>query len=265
METTPGGLEYEVQGQGEPVLLIHGSHIADSFLPLMAEAALTGYQLIRYRRRGFATSAKHAGAFGLGDQAKDAQSVLQHLGIPRAHIVGHSYGAATSLQLAVQSPEMVATLSLLEPPIAQVPSAEGFFASLDPVDARYQSGDAARAVDDFLKIVLGESWRAEVDAKAPGASAQAEGDARTFFEVELPALGGWEFGETQAKAISQPALYVLGSESGPFFEEGADALGQWIPQCEKVVIEGVNHGLQMQDAKQIAEAIAGFLGRNPIA
>ena len=34
------GLEYETHGEGEPVLLIHGSHVADSFLPLTREAVL---------------------------------------------------------------------------------------------------------------------------------------------------------------------------------------------------------------------------------
>ncbi len=49
------GLEYEANGDGEAVLLIHCAHIADAFLPLMREAALADpYRLIRYRRRGFA-------------------------------------------------------------------------------------------------------------------------------------------------------------------------------------------------------------------
>jgi pimeloyl-ACP methyl ester carboxylesterase len=264
MQKTPAGLEYEVQGQGEPVLLIHGSHIADAFKPLMPEPALAGYQLIRYIRRGFATSAKHSGPFSLSDQAKDAESVLQHLGIARAHIVGHSYGAATALQLAVQAPERVATLSLLEPPIAQVPSGEESMAAFAAPDALYQAGDGPGAVNEFLKLVLGEDWQERAEAMAPGAAAQAKGDARTFFEVELPALPGWEFGEEQARAIAAPAVYVLGSESGPFFAEGADLLSSWLPNCRTVTIHGVNHGLQMQDPKAVAEAIAGHLRANPI-
>ena len=51
------GLEYEPHGEGEPVLLIHGSHVADSFLPLTREVVLADrYRLIRYHRRGFAGS-----------------------------------------------------------------------------------------------------------------------------------------------------------------------------------------------------------------
>ena len=50
-------LEYEVRGAGEPVVLVHGSHIADAFAPLLAEPTLTErYRLILYHRRGFAGS-----------------------------------------------------------------------------------------------------------------------------------------------------------------------------------------------------------------
>ena len=51
-------LECWVVGVGEPVVLVHGSIIADAFAPLLREPALTGkYQLVSYHRRGFAGSA----------------------------------------------------------------------------------------------------------------------------------------------------------------------------------------------------------------
>ena len=57
-----GAFELEVRGAGEPVVLVHGSHIADAFAPLVAEPALLErYRLVRYHRRGFAgSSAKRA-------------------------------------------------------------------------------------------------------------------------------------------------------------------------------------------------------------
>ena len=86
-------LEYEVQGSGEPVVFIHGSHVADSFAPLMAEPALKDrLQLIRYHRRGFAGSSRHTGRLPIAGQAADCLGLLRHFGIAQAHVVGHSYG-----------------------------------------------------------------------------------------------------------------------------------------------------------------------------
>ena len=121
-----GELEYETRGEGDTVLLIHGSHIAGSFLPIMTEAGLANYRLIRYHRRGFAGSVPHGGAFSIEQQAADALAVLRHLSVSRAHVVGHSYGGTTALQLALQAPDIAGTLVLLEPALLMVRSAESF-------------------------------------------------------------------------------------------------------------------------------------------
>src|SRR5689334_23104318 len=95
-------LEYEVAGTGEPVLLIHGSVIADGGKPLMSAPALADkYQLIRYHRRGYAGSTHPIEPVGISEQASDAAGLLRALGIATAHVVGHSYGGDVALQLAL--------------------------------------------------------------------------------------------------------------------------------------------------------------------
>jgi pimeloyl-ACP methyl ester carboxylesterase len=51
-------LEYDIQGTGEPVVLIHRSHVAGGFVPLMHEPALNHYRLIRSDRRGLEGSSR---------------------------------------------------------------------------------------------------------------------------------------------------------------------------------------------------------------
>jgi len=47
-------LAYEIVGQGEPVMFIHGGFVADALRPLLAEPTLAGrYRLLRYHRRGY--------------------------------------------------------------------------------------------------------------------------------------------------------------------------------------------------------------------
>lgn len=259
-----GELEYTVRGDGEPVLLIHGSHVADAFLPLAGEPALDDYQLIRYHRRGFAGSAAHDGPFSIADQAADARAVLRHLGVSRAHLVGHSYGAVTALQLAHEDPDVVHSVSLLEPPLLMVPSAEAVNQALGPSFERYESGDAAGAVEAFMQVIGGSEWRAQAARTVPGGAEQAEADAATWFEVEAPALGEWQFDADAAGEISAPILYVRGGESGPFFVEGGDLVQTWFPQAEDEVIEGATHLLQMQEPRAVAEAIADFLAEHPM-
>jgi pimeloyl-ACP methyl ester carboxylesterase len=268
MERVPvrgGELEYETHGEGDPVLLIHGSHFAGAYRPLMEEPDLADYRLIRYHRRGFAGSTPHDGGFTIQEQAADALAVLQHLGVPRAHIVGHSYGGTTALQLALDAPDCAASLVLLEPALLMGPGAEDFANQhVAPAVGKYQAGDAAGAVDTFGRGVGGPAWRAEVARAVPGAPEQAEADARTFFEVELPALAQWEFDTEKGSRISQPVLFVHGGESAPMFHEGRDVVHAWFPQTEDLLVPGVDHLLQMRAPGAVAEGVADFLGRNPL-
>lgn len=259
-----GELEYEVRGDDEPVLLIHGSHVAESFRPFLTEASLADYRLIRYHRRGLAGSTGHEGPFSVAEQAADAADLLRHLGVGRAHVVGHSYGAVTALQLALDAPDVVHSLVLLEPPLLMVPSAEAMGDALAPVIERYGSGDRVGAVDAFMGLIGGPEWRTHVARTVPGGAEQAWRDAATFFEVELPALERWEFDQEKAARVSQPILYVLGDESGPFSEEGAELARSWLPQAEDLPVPGANHLLQLQKPRFVAEGIAAFLARHPL-
>ena len=108
-------IEYEVQGSGDPMVLIHGSILADAFYSLRAEPCIANnFRVIAYHRRGFAGSSRASPPFTIEEQAADGCALLRHLGIPRAHIAGHSYGAAIALQWALDAPEEVQCLALLE-------------------------------------------------------------------------------------------------------------------------------------------------------
>ena len=260
-----GELELETRGDGEPVLLIHGSHIADSYLPIMTEPGLANYRLIRYHRRGFAGSAPHGEAFSIEQQAADALAVLRHLRVSRAHVVGHSYGGTTALQLALDAPDVTGSLVLLEPALLMVPSAETFSREhVFPAVEKYQSGDAAGAVDIFGRGMGGPDWKAQVAEAVPGGPEQAEDDARTFFEIELPALADWQFDAAKAAQIPQPILFVLGSESAPMFQEAKNLIHTWFPQAEDHIVPGANHLLQMQSPQSVAEGVSDFFSRHPL-
>ncbi len=258
------GLEYEANGDGEAVLLIHGSHIADAFLPLTREAALADrYRLIRYHRRGFAGSDPHSGAFSIEQQAHDALALTKHLGVERAHVVGHSYGGAIAVQLALEAPSLVHSLVLLEPAIFPAEIASVANEMFAPGFEAYSSGDVAKAVDLFLTLVAGPDWRTEVANTVPGGSEQAEKDAATYFEVESPALDKWTFDSAAASRISQPVLYAVGSETLPLIEVVKQHFQSLIPHTERALVPGVNHSMQMQDPKAVAATISDFLSRHP--
>src|SRR5918994_6090500 len=261
-------LEYEVRGAGEPVLLID-MLIADCFVPLLSEPALAdGYQLIRYHKRGWVGSTHTPPPVSFAEHAADAAALLEQLGVRRAHVVGHSTGASMGAQLALDHSEKVHTLTLLEPTLLSLPLGAAFLNAAAPVFEAYGDGDHSGALAMFVTAASGLDWeecRALLEERIPGVVAQSTEDADTFFGVELPALAEWTFGPRQAGAIRRPVLSVLGADTQPLWVEIAEFLRSSLPQVEECTIDGVGHLLQIQRPEPVAQAVARFLTRHPIA
>jgi pimeloyl-ACP methyl ester carboxylesterase len=258
-------LEYEVRGAGEPVLFID-MLLADCFLPLVSEPALADrYELIRYHKRGWVGSTHTPPPVSISEHAADAAALLDSLGARHAHIVGHSTGASISAQLALDYPETVHTLTLLEPTLVSLPRGQAFLKEAAPVFEAYGTGDHSGAFAMFMAAASGLDWatcRALLEERVPGLVAQSVNDADTFFGIELPAVVEWQFGAEQAAAIHRPVLSVLGAETRPLWVEIAAFLRASLPHVEEATIEGVGHLLQIQQPEPVARAIARFLRRN---
>ena len=261
-------LEYEITGSGEPVLLI-SPVLTDGFLPFLSERVLSDrYRLIRYHKRGWAGSTHTPPPVSIADHVADAAALLEHLDVPLAHIAGHSSGGAIALQMALDRPEIVHTLVLLEPSILSMPGAPAFLQKAGPALEAYAAGDHEKALVIFMTAVSGLDWktcRAMVDERIPGAVADALKDADTFFGVELPALTQWTFDARSAAAISQPALSVVGTETQPLWKEIAELLRSSLPHVEECRIEGVGHLLQVQRPEPVARGTARFLERHAMS
>jgi pimeloyl-ACP methyl ester carboxylesterase len=262
-------LEYQVAGTGEAVLLIPPGPLADGFLPFLSQEALAErYRLIQYHRRGQVGSSKATPPVSYAEQAADAAGLLSHLGGNRAHVVGHSTGANVALQLALDRPEVVHTLALLEPWLTASPSWATFFEQAGPSMEAHASGEKETAMAGLISLASGLEWetsRAVIDDYVPGSVTQAINDADTFCGVDLPALNAWEFGVGDAAAVSQPVLSVLGAQTGRLFVEGASLLRSWLPKVEDLTVEDVGHLLQIQRPEPVARGIAEFFSRHPIA
>jgi len=250
------------------VVFIHGAFIAETFRPLLTEPSLTGhYRLILYHRRGYAGSSRGSEPLSVAHQASDCRALLHHLGVGRAHVVGHSYGGDVALQLAIDTPGVAHSLALLEPGLMVGASAQAYREALARGAERYREAGAAVVVDEFLKARW-PGYRSTLERVLPGAYAQAVADAETWFERELSGQLDWSFGEAEARRISQPTLSVLGGESDALwsrFGETHRLLLGWLPHAEGFVLPGATHFLQIENARGLAEVLAAFWARHRLA
>jgi pimeloyl-ACP methyl ester carboxylesterase len=258
-----GHLTGEVVGTGPPVLFIHGAVLADAFDGLRGAPALAGYQLMTYRRRGFGDAASSRRPCAIAEHAADAAAVLDHFRVDRAHVVGHSNGACTALQLALDVPRAVHTLALLEPPMPAAPAAEAVSSAMETVFRLWQRGDERGATDAFLRMAGGPDYTTSLDATlAPGWFDRAVADLGTSLAAEFPAMAEWRFGVNETARITQPCLTVHGQKS--VIRDGVIWLEERLPDVTRFSLPGATHLLQLDNPSGLVEGLAAFLAAHPL-
>ncbi|WP_062529070.1 alpha/beta fold hydrolase [Demequina rhizosphaerae] len=243
-----------------PVVLIGTALTADELLPVARLLATElGRGIMSYRRRGYGTAGSVAGAGSMRLDAGDLIALLDELEIPRAVLVGVSYSGAVALQAAADHPDRVERVVAIEPPPVQSASSNAFRVANTRLVSEYEHLGAARAADRFLSRLMDPHWRLDVERLLPGAVAQVEADAETFFAADIPALLSWDFGEADAARVTAPVLLVSGTASAHWFEEEIEAIRAWFPHVSHVSLANADHSMALTHPTEVATAIAGFI------
>jgi len=262
------GVELELRdnGSGEPVVFIHGG-MGDECSAAVKEPALTDrYRVVDYHRRGWGNSERPERSLSIGEQAADCRSVMQHLGVERAHLVGQSYGGTILLQMALDHPDAVHTVALLEPglPTVLFNSAQ-FGAEISKVESLYESGATEAAMEAFGQEVAGADYRKAFDqTMEPGYFERWVAEADTAFQFDLPAMQSWTFTSEEAARITVPVLNMRGANTQPYFREIYETVQKWLPHAETFVLPDATHAMLQMNPNGAAVRLAGFFASHPL-
>jgi 3-oxoadipate enol-lactonase len=220
--------------------------------------------LIRYHRRGYRGSAPPEGPITVADHAADGLALLRHLGLARAHVAGHSYGGLVGLQLALDAPEAVASLALLEPAL---PGA--LFASPDVANAlaaafpAFLAGDVPGALDAVMTALGDPDYRQHIARNMPpGAFDAIVQQVQPLIQYDLPAMQAWHFGAAEAARVRQPLLAVVGERTFACMRAAYIQVLALVPQAETYELPDATHLLMIMNARDMAARLAAFWGHN---
>jgi pimeloyl-ACP methyl ester carboxylesterase len=244
-------LDVWVMGEGEPVVFVHGAMTRDLLKPLADELTRRGgYQVVHYGRRGHGGRGLPAETADIPGQATDVVAILDALGIDKAHVAGHSFGAYIALELATRAPDRLLSAILLEPPFAQVQTEAVQRLLMDVAEVamplvveKYMSGDADGAVTTLLDATSGVQGVIELiePALPEGARALAAADLNTWLQVDLPAMGAWMADPATVKEITTPIAWIGGADSPPGFTDSRALIQEWLPTTKAADIVGAGH------------------------
>ena len=225
-------LRYRQMGTGEPVVLLHGFTASLEAVAPLADSLAGNHRVIALDQRGHGQSAAPSDTNAYGrEMGEDVVRLLDHLGIARAHLVGHSLGAIVSAYVAARHPSRVASVSLIAPPFFADSAAA--VAALAPVVTELESGGGFLAFFERFAPEMPDSIRAGVSAEMVAANDRATlvGVMRTFPELSA--------GRETIEAVQVPATIVVGSIDTLRVE--ALALGALWTGSSFVEVEGADH------------------------
>ena len=262
-------LDVWVAGEGVPVVLIHGAMARDLLKPLMDELVKTDrYQVIHYGRRGHGGHGLPGETADIPGQAADLVAVLDALGVDKAHVAGHSFGAYIALEMATQAAGRLLSAVLLEPPLAQAQTEAVQQAlkqlaevAMPLVVDRYTSGDADGAVTAFLDFTSGVQDAVELiePALPQGARALAAADLNTWLQADLPAMGSWMADPAAVTQLTTPIVWIGGADSPPLFADSRALVQEWRPAMKAATIVGAGHYFPVLKSAETATALDELL------
>ena len=270
--TDVGGIELEIydHGSGEPVVFI--PTIRDEWYAVLAEPALAGhYRLVHYHRRGFANSSTDGVPLSIAEQAADCRAVMTHLGVDRAHVVALSGAGTIQLQLALDHPEAVHSLAVLEPLLStaierfnqQSSELQDVLAAAMPL---LEEGRKAEGLDTLFRYLGGPNYREDADRHLPpGWFERLLADWDTAGQHDFVAMNSWAFDAEDAARITVPVLNLKAENSTNEHHACHDAIKDWIPHAENAVLPDTGHFMPETNPKGTAELLADFFARHPMS
>ncbi len=255
-------LHYQIEGAGKPLVLIHGWAVDQTEWDNVVGDLARRYRVVRYDRRGFGTS---SGKPDPTADAADLKGLLDSLGIPRAHILGHSAGALVALTFALRYPESVEGLILLGcgPPVGFNPPGDGPDAPQPArwaAIARTQGLDSLRAaISEWVHRVMfhGQPAPAPIEAHLQALLRSYRGTE--FLDPAPPSNLAPPARADELRKVHTPTLVLIGDEEIPYLQVVAAGLHYGITGSRMVVIPGGGHAINLQEPERFTAETLRFL------
>lgn len=251
-------LFYEIKGTGEPLVLISGLLCDHSYWSLIIPSLTSQYQVIRIDNRGMGRSSAPDSPYTVRQMADDVAALLDHLGIDRVNIGGHSMGGQIAQEFVLAYPQKAQSLMLLS--------------SLAKGDELFNSiistwGELPRHLDWRLYQQVVLPWIfTDAFYSIPGMIEQL-----IEFAVHYPFAPKSHSIYHHSRAIVDcdttkklqnilcPTLVLVGNQDILTPVKFSQKLAQAIPHAELIVLDHGGHGFLIESPDAVTAAMLKFL------
>jgi pimeloyl-ACP methyl ester carboxylesterase len=255
-------VEYLEQGRGETVLLLHSSASSSAQWRELISHLSKRYRVIAPDLHGYGGTSDWAGRgpFRLEHEAQIVEGLIGRAGAP-AHLVGHSFGGAVALHVARTRPDLLSSLTVIEPVAFHllrqhdVVALVQVMAVANSVANALACGDYFGGMERFVNYWSGPGAWQTIPAQRRAGLAARLAKVALDFEATLnePAT------LAQFRDMAIPTLVVQGTQSPCPTRSICGLLMQSLPDAESAAIEGAGHMAPVTHPDQVNDLIAARL------
>jgi len=265
-------LYYEEHGGGDALLCIMGFATDSTGWLLQVPAFAEKYRTIVFDNRGVGRSSKPSGAYSIHQMADDAVGLLDHLDIPRAHVIGLSMGGMIAQEVVLRHPDRVRGLVLAatfpEPDVATEEQRRFVFTEMGgtiteagEMKIDFTAANPLAFFQHLLPLVFNPSF---IQNELPRLMQLFSGALQWGFSLEAV------MGQMQAimahrstdrlHQIAAPTLVLTGDADRLISPANSEMLAQHIPGAKLVKVAGGSHGFNFEQPTVFNRTVLEFLG-----
>lgn len=256
-----GSVTYHVVGRGSPVLLLNGLGATAKGWGAMLDRLAQGHLCIAVDHRGSGGDTLPPTPFTIDDLADDACAVLDDAGLPRADVLGNSFGGMVAQAVAVRHPARVRGLVLASTSfgLGSIPAHPSFAYHL--LAARLRRATRTR---HLASLVLGPATLVDhperLDDVVSGVSGHAVGPVGPAVQLQLRAALRWN-GLMRLRRIAAPTLVLHGTHDRLVPAANARLMARLIPHATLYLLPRAGHFFITDAGEEAAEVVAAFVAR----
>jgi 3-oxoadipate enol-lactonase len=257
MITENASIDYDVHGEGAPLILIGGLGFGRWGFFKQIPALSRHFKTITFDVRG-----ERDLKDGVSDLASEVVALLEHLNVSKAHVLGTSLGGFVAQELAIKRPELVERLVLMCTSYgARVPETMSPWALSDMIGLPALSVE--RAVRRGLETATSEAYRAKHPEEFEQLVRWRLADSPSLSAYYEQMRAGARFDASrEVGSITSPSLVVHGTEDRYLAVANAVALAEAIPDAKLRILEDAGHLVFIERFADVNREIVTFL-RSP--
>ncbi|MBY0417273.1 MAG: alpha/beta fold hydrolase [Pararheinheimera sp.] len=249
-------LHTEITGQGQAIVLIHGLFGSYENLGVIARSLAGQWQVVNLDMRNHGRSDWHD-TMSYALMAEDVKETLDHLGLDKAILLGHSMGGKIAMEFALRYPERVHKLILADiSPVQNRPRHLEILSALDGIDLN--NLPSRQQADQQLALSIAETGVRQFLLKS---LYKEDEQFRWRFNIKALIANYAQLLEAPPSKgpYTGPVLFIKGAESDYLLPEHQNLIQQLFPHSKAKVIMGTGHWLHAEKPVAFAKIVTDFL------